>query len=264
MAGTWRVVIETLDKLQRPQYRAGDKLRKLGHKITSDGADAELRNLYIEVASGKKVIRTRAFHVPEGCQDQLMLNAVIFVPEPPRGEQMVVRVLKMHKLQADALLGEATFDRRIQHHKLSLLRGGKESGQISLSVSSGLPSALKAPATAPPAKASSSVPSPVPSTKNGSSEASVQNSTDTSKPQAESPEKKPAPESRHGGSNRLQVSPPTETIDKPSAPPRGEEATASLASNRAPEQAVQLHDSVSSCFAFLTSISKLCSKETDA
>ncbi|CAE8590573.1 unnamed protein product [Polarella glacialis] len=142
MAGTWRVNIESLSNLQRASWRPGDGMRKVKHSLISDGADADLRNLVVEVSvlSSKKVARTRAFHVPENGNENLVLNEVLFIPEPRHGEGVVVSIIKLHKHQSDALVGEAVVYHPTGHQTLDLTRKATFAGQISLSMTSGLPS----------------------------------------------------------------------------------------------------------------------------
>ncbi|CAE8585302.1 unnamed protein product [Polarella glacialis] len=149
MAGAWRVNIKSLSHLQRASWRPGDGLRKVKHSLISDGADADFRNLVVEIKflssyhlcpSVFKAARTRAFHVPENGNEKLVLNEVLFIPEPRRGEGVVVSIIKLHKHQSDALLGEAVVYHSTGHQTLDLTRKDAFAGQISLSVTSGLPS----------------------------------------------------------------------------------------------------------------------------
>eukprot|EP00435_Cladocopium_sp_Y103_P021715 s2902_g5.t1 len=77
MAGTWRVLIESLHDLGNASYRVGDHLKLIGHSLQGgDGNDPRLRNLVVEVKSGTKTMRTPPFSAAVGQGDVITLNQV--------------------------------------------------------------------------------------------------------------------------------------------------------------------------------------------
>ncbi|CAK9107776.1 unnamed protein product [Durusdinium trenchii] len=175
MAGTWRVLIESLHDLGSASYRVGDHLKLLGHAVHHDGNDPHLRNLVVEVKSGNKTMlatqidthlpppgrrRTPPFSVPEGQGDLITLNEVLFVPQPPHREGAVLRILKLHRHQSDALLGEANIAQPKGSMALKLQRKGAPQGVAMVTVTTGLPSAKgkASPAVPPPVRSVDSPP----------------------------------------------------------------------------------------------------------
>jgi len=152
-----------LQNLKGASYRFGDHLKKLKHKMIDDGtgAHADLRNIYVEVKGTKKAVRTRAFHAPDD-QDEITLNEVLFVPVPPPGEGYTVGVYKLHKLQSDAMIGEAGVTRPSGPVKLKLKRDGNVQGEIRLTVTTGLPPMdMKQASPAPASSSDAGLPPPI-------------------------------------------------------------------------------------------------------
>eukprot|EP00434_Breviolum_minutum_P010557 symbB.v1.2.009313.t1/scaffold585.1/size314277/3 len=140
MAGTWRVLVESLHDLGTASYRVGDHLKLIGHSLQGgDGNDPHLRNLVVEVKSGNKTMRTPPFSAAVGQSDIITLNEVLFVSHPPLREGATLRVLKLHKHQSDALVGEATITQPKGAMVLKLMRKGTPQGIAMVTVTTGLP-----------------------------------------------------------------------------------------------------------------------------
>eukprot|EP00435_Cladocopium_sp_Y103_P016363 s1548_g4.t1 len=83
-------------------------------------------------------------------------SKVLFVPHPPLREGATLRVMKLHKHQSDALVGEATISQPKGGMVLKLMRRGAPQGVAMVTVTTGLPT-MK-----PKAEVQAEVPAAVP------------------------------------------------------------------------------------------------------
>uniref|UniRef100_A0A7S1WVI8 peptidylprolyl isomerase n=1 Tax=Alexandrium catenella TaxID=2925 RepID=A0A7S1WVI8_ALECA len=136
MAGSWRVVVEEARELDAPAYRAGDLARGLMKE------DVKIKNAVVQLSlSGKgdppPSQITKPFDVDEsGCAK---IEQVLFVPRPSGGQTVLIRVVKPHKVQKDALIGEVEVQKPSGKVRLPLTRGGKTRGYLLVSITDGIP-----------------------------------------------------------------------------------------------------------------------------
>mmetsp|Transcript_129322 Transcript_129322/g.374488 ORF Transcript_129322/g.374488 Transcript_129322/m.374488 type:complete len:179 (+) Transcript_129322:91-627(+) len=140
MAGRWKVHIESLHDLQKPKHVVGDNLKHAKNLLfRNDGLDPDLRNLVVQVTSCKKQLSTRPFHVPKGHAEQVVVDEVLFVPEPDPNEGLEFNVLRLHRHTADALLGQVFVPAQAGTFKLNLMRGHSAHGAITVTLRPALP-----------------------------------------------------------------------------------------------------------------------------
>lgn len=135
MAGRWRVLVDELRDLSTPKYRIGDGLRHLKHTIADD--DDVIKDVVVEIGFDEQFQVTKSFGVP--ADGNVKLGAVLFVKAPPAGRPLTFRVLKSHRIQKDALIGEAQVKTTAGKQKLTLTRNEKPRGYLFVEVSDGLP-----------------------------------------------------------------------------------------------------------------------------
>uniref|UniRef100_A0A7S4VFY3 peptidylprolyl isomerase n=1 Tax=Alexandrium monilatum TaxID=311494 RepID=A0A7S4VFY3_9DINO len=136
MAGSWRVVVQAVRDLDRPAYRAGDFARTIIHE------DVKIKNAVVEVGlwgrgSVPPAQVTKPFNVDErGCAK---VDQVLFVPRPSTSQSVLIRVVKPHRVQKDALIGEVEVHQASGKQRLQLTRHGKPRGYVTVSISDGIP-----------------------------------------------------------------------------------------------------------------------------
>mmetsp|Transcript_16513 Transcript_16513/g.57822 ORF Transcript_16513/g.57822 Transcript_16513/m.57822 type:complete len:335 (-) Transcript_16513:63-1067(-) len=130
MAGRWRVLIEGVEDLSNPRYRIGDAFRHAKLAVTGD--DDALKDIFVELGSGAEVQKTNVFGVPSS--GTAKCGYVFFLKSPPPGQALVFRVLKAHKIQKDALFGEAFVNGPVGRQKLALTRHDKPRGFLLVEV----------------------------------------------------------------------------------------------------------------------------------
>jgi len=135
MAGSWRVALEAVQDLDNPKYRVGDLARLMRAE------DMKIKNVVFELGPAGKsdaaVQVTKPFHVDEtGCAN---IDQVVFVQKPSRGNPVLIRAVKPHRLQKDALIGEAEVFQPRGRQRLELKRSGKARGVVHVNVTDGIP-----------------------------------------------------------------------------------------------------------------------------
>lgn len=157
MDNRWRVQIEGVEDLANPVTRFGDTARWIAHTVKQD--DDVLNDLHIEVTNGRESqVTEKPFGVPKSGTknfDDRKNEFTFFVEAPRPPEALTFRVLKRHKLQSDALVGEASVARPGGRQTLTLKRESKtgrtEKGFIMVEVREALqPKGAAGPAAASP------------------------------------------------------------------------------------------------------------------
>jgi len=143
MAGRCRVLVDELRDLANPKYRIGDKIRQLKHSIADD--DEQIRDIVVEVGHDDNFQATKSFGLP--ADGHVKLGSVLFVKAPPKGI-LTVRVLKSHRIQKDALIGEAQVRSAPGKQTLTLMRKEQPRGELVIEVSDGLPGSVSSAAGA--------------------------------------------------------------------------------------------------------------------
>eukprot|EP00929_Paragymnodinium_shiwhaense_P122424 TRINITY_DN9512_c0_g1_i1.p1 TRINITY_DN9512_c0_g1~~TRINITY_DN9512_c0_g1_i1.p1 ORF type:complete len:810 (-),score=134.75 TRINITY_DN9512_c0_g1_i1:20-2449(-) len=150
MAGTLRVVVEAVEKLQ---LQSNDGFWQLMQKNCS-----QRRPVTLEVVSDDIVSKARRFEVDEDGSAEM--HEVIFVPAPQKGKSLVLRA-KTLKDSKDILVGEAEFRADSSGKlRLGLQKGGRTQGAVRLMISDGLPEAPPGPPMPNTPAATRLVPSP--------------------------------------------------------------------------------------------------------
>lgn len=174
MSAKWKCKVETAIDLQRPSRRAFDRLRECVIKTSAtapsgdsddesesvDSADesaasyepAYVKNVIIEIQHRNEVWQTKCFNVVgKGVQ---RVDQTFTIPKPAPGAALQVRALKLHRVQSNALIGEAEIKQVNGAVTVTLKRKGKPKGAVSIYITDPNP---------PPPKVASpaATPSPV-------------------------------------------------------------------------------------------------------
>uniref|UniRef100_A0A7S0FQW0 peptidylprolyl isomerase n=1 Tax=Pyrodinium bahamense TaxID=73915 RepID=A0A7S0FQW0_9DINO len=134
MASSWRVVLEAVEGLGNPSYRVGDFARALAHE------DVKVRNAVLELSlpgRGEAPQLSRPFDVDD--QGSAKINQVLFVQKPTNGQAVLLRVVKPHRVQKDALIGEVEVQQASGRQRLPLSRRGKPRGFLQVNITDGIP-----------------------------------------------------------------------------------------------------------------------------
>lgn len=157
MAGTWRVAIDAIEDLGNSRYRMGDLTKKLVSTVKRSDEQPEMKHVIIEACVGDNVQRSRAFDVQD--TESVRVDQVLFVQKPAPSQRLVLRVVKAHKVQKDALIGEAEVKAASGPMRLELERGKKARGTLVVSVTEGIPDrSLAVPSPKPPARSTGRLP----------------------------------------------------------------------------------------------------------
>mmetsp|Transcript_95534 Transcript_95534/g.221610 ORF Transcript_95534/g.221610 Transcript_95534/m.221610 type:complete len:343 (+) Transcript_95534:44-1072(+) len=145
MADSWRVQVEGVRDLETPKFRVGELARMVVHE------DVKVKNAVVEVrltgTSREHPQVTRPFDVDEsGCAK---IDQVFFVKKPAAGQAVLFRVVKPHRVQKDAVIGEAEVHQARGKQRVELTRRGKPRGYLMVAISHGISEGAPAPHGAP-------------------------------------------------------------------------------------------------------------------
>lgn len=182
----WRITFDSSISLRRPERRAFDRLRECVLRTTAtepqaagdeSGSDEEsgdsgdnapptfLRNVVLEAQVGKEYWQTTPFNVMGGGVQRV--NETFNLPPPRRGEGIIVRAIKRHAYQKDALIGEAKILEPTNGvQRVTLMRKGKDRGVVRLDLvdpARSREAALRVPTGVPEPGATHEEPGSVPS-----------------------------------------------------------------------------------------------------
>lgn len=145
-AVSWRVALESVECLDRPQYRVGDVAKRAVNSVQK--TNSKIKNIIVELtspvsASGKSRTQvSRPFDVDN--EGSGKVGQALLMPVPLKGKPLVCRVLMRHSVQADALIGEASVSEAAGKINLELVRKGKPRGTLLVDVTAAT-RALNAP-----------------------------------------------------------------------------------------------------------------------
>jgi len=129
------VRIDELQELSNPKWRPGDKLRHVKHALAHD--EEMIRDVVVEIGHSDEYEVTKSFGVP--ADGNVKLGEVLFVRPPPKNRLLTIRVLKSHRIQKDALIGEVQVGLTTGKERHMLVRSDKPRGYVVLEVTDGLP-----------------------------------------------------------------------------------------------------------------------------
>jgi len=133
MANYWKVVLRSIEDVSNPKWRPFDHTRALWSSLQNDES---MKDVAVVVECGSHQMECSNFDVVEGGGTKARIGKTLYIPKG--GETIRFRVLKRHKIQKDALIGEAeVVVPRVAG--VRLVRRGKDRGMLLVEITDAVP-----------------------------------------------------------------------------------------------------------------------------